>query len=91
MQNMLKSNSFLSTFFILGFLCAELIVAKKVAKTKPDVNGTDSSLSSINENLTECLKKACLALQMPKPPVGIGAEKLLSGLYNTVSYLSLRN
>ncbi|VDM19460.1 unnamed protein product [Hydatigera taeniaeformis] len=65
----------------LRFLCAELIVARKGGKK----NKQKSNKSQITADLTEYLKRACLTLNLSRPPPDIDASKLLSSLLESVS------
>lgn len=70
-----------TTFIFSGFLCVELIVARKGSKKSKQ----KSKKSQITADLTDHLKRACLTLNMPRPPPDIDASKLLSLLFKSVS------
>ncbi|VDK31475.1 unnamed protein product [Taenia asiatica] len=65
----------------LRFLCAELIVARKGSKKSKQ----KSKKSQITADLTDHLKRACLTLNMPRPPPDIDVSKLLSLLLKSVT------
>ncbi|KAH9280462.1 Protein FAM98A [Echinococcus granulosus] len=65
----------------LRFLCAELIIARKGGQKGKQ----KSNRSQITADLTDYLKRACLALNLPRPPPDIDASKLLSLLHKSVT------
>ncbi|KAL5960760.1 Protein FAM98A [Taenia solium] len=65
----------------LRFLCAELIVARKGSKKSKQ----KSKKSQITADLTDHLKRACITLNMPRPPPDIDVSKLLSLLLKSVT------
>lgn len=74
----------INLLIFLEFLCAELVVARKMHK-KSQQKGNQTKHSTISSDISEHLTRACNALGLSEPPSGTDVNKLFTTLFNLVS------